>query len=274
MAADELVEIMEIIGRLDRQNYLMEKRYEILKSMICDIYDEIISQKKVCPICKSEIRCYIPYGKPMRYHAQCPVCLGAERERLLARYLDLYWGSKIAHNVDREGGKVKLLHFAPELGFHQRFHNMEEVDYYPVDINADYPYHIVQTVDITNIPYPDDYFDLVICFHVMQYVGDEKTALEEVRRVLKHKGTAIFCDNINSDLTKILEKTEYNTPELREEKYGNRQYVRRYGTDYAKRLGEVWGKDHITTYSVNELDPKEVEKYYLLRGEELCIYKK
>ena len=50
--------------------------------------------------------------------------------------------------------------------------------------------------------------------------------------------------------------------------------MRRYGTDYAKRLGEVGGKDHITTYSVNELDPKEVEKYYLLRGEELCIYKK
>ena len=50
--------------------------------------------------------------------------------------------------------------------------------------------------------------------------------------------------------------------------------MRRFGTDNAKRLGEVWGKDHITTYSVNELDPKEVEKYYLLRGEELCIYKK
>lgn len=78
------METKEIIEQLERQNYLMEKRYEILKSMICDIYDEVMPQKKICPICKREIRCYIPYGTPkMRYHAQCPVCLGAERERLL-----------------------------------------------------------------------------------------------------------------------------------------------------------------------------------------------
>ena len=86
------METKDIIEMLERQNYLMEKRYEILKSMICDIYDEVIPTKKVCPICKSEIRCYIPYGKPkMRYHAQCPVCLGVERERLLARYLEINW---------------------------------------------------------------------------------------------------------------------------------------------------------------------------------------
>lgn len=97
------MESKEIIARLERQNYLMEKRYEILKSMICDIYDEVIPQKKVCPICKSEIRCYIPYGTPkLRYHAQCPVCLGAERERLLARYLELHWENLTAHKSARE----------------------------------------------------------------------------------------------------------------------------------------------------------------------------
>ena len=41
------MESQEIIARLERQNYLMEKRYEILKSMICDIYDEVIPQQKV-----------------------------------------------------------------------------------------------------------------------------------------------------------------------------------------------------------------------------------
>lgn len=264
----------EIIEMLERQNYLMEKRYEILKSMICDIYDEVVSVKKVCPICKSEIRCYIPYGNPkLRYHAQCPVCLGVERERLLARYLELNWEKLIDDKIRAGRKKIRLLHFAPEWGFYQQFQNMDKIDYYPVDFNPDYPYPIVKTVDITNIPYPDDYFDLIICFHVLQNVTDEKKALMEVKRVLNNNGNAIFCDNVYSDLEETLEDKKYNTPELRKEYYGNEQYVRRYGLDYMERLSSVWGKN-IEKYSVDALDSSEIEKYYLRRGEELCIYTK
>ena len=268
------MESQEIIARLERQNYLMEKRYEILKSMICDIYDEVMPQKKICPICKREIRCYIPYGTPkMRYHAQCPVCLGAERERLLARYLELHWEDLAAHNIAR-GEKMKVLHFAPEWGFYQRFSSGEYIDYYPVDINPDFPYPIVKAVNITDIPYPDDYFDLIICFHVLQNVKDERKALKEVKRVLADNGSAIFCDNVNQELENTLEDDKYNTPELREQYYGNAQYVRGYGKDYIERLGSIWGRNHIVKYSVDELDANEIKKYYLRQGEEICIYKK
>ncbi len=267
------METNEIIERLERQNYLMEKRYEILKSMICDLYDEVIPQKKVCPICKSEIRCYIPYGKPkMRYHAQCPVCLGAERERLLARYLELHWEDLTGHRT-RAGEKIRLLHVAPELGFYKRFQDREDIEYYPVDFNPNYPYPIVKTVDITDIPYPEDSFDLIICIHVLQYVEDEKRGLEEIHRVLGHGGSAVFCDNVNPALEKTLEDKAYDTPKLREEYYGNAQYVRRYGRDYKERLGSVWGNE-IVRYRVDDLDPEEIKNYYLRHGEELCIYTK
>ncbi len=268
------MEAKEIIEMLERQNYLMEKRYEILKSMICDIYDEVITEKKICPVCKSEIRCYIPYGKPkMRYHAQCPVCFGVERERLLARYLETNWENLVVHKISTEKKKIKLLHFAPELGFYQKFQNMEEIEYYPVDFNPDYPYPIVKAVDITDIPYPDNYFDIIICFHVLQNVEDEKKALREVKRVLNNNGNAIFCDNVNPSLEETLEDNKYDTPELREEYYGNAQYARRYGLDYIKRLSSVWG-NNIEKYSVDALDSSEIEKYYLKHGEEICIYTK
>ena len=260
------MESQEIIARLERQNYLMEKRYEILKSMICDIYDEVIPQKKVCPICKSEIRCYIPYGTPkLRYHAQCPVCLGVERERLLARYLELHWENLAARKISR-GEPVKLLHFAPEGVFYQHFKDNKNIDYYPVDFNPDFPYHIVKAVDITDIPYPNDYFDLIICFHVLQNVTDEKKALKEVKRVLGPNGSAIFCDNINQELEATLEDEKYDTSELREQYYGNGQYVRGYGRDYIDRLGSVWGRNNIVKYSVDELSAEEVKKNYLRRG--------
>lgn len=267
------METKEIIERLERQNYVMEKRYEILKSMICDIYDEIIPHKKICPICKSEIRCYIPYGKPMRYHAQCPVCLGAERERLLARFLDMNWDN-LTGSENKSAGKIRLLHFAPELGFHQRFSSMKDVEYYPVDFNPNYPFDIVNVVDITDIPYPDNYFDLIICFHVLQYVKDEGKALDEVKRVLAPEGNAIFCDNINQILETTLESDRYSTPALKEQYYGNAQYVRRYGRDYLERLSNVWERENISKYSVDELEEDEISKYFLLCGEEIYIYKK
>lgn len=268
------MEMNEIIKILKHQNYLMEKRYEILKSMVCDIYDEVISEKKVCPICKKEIRCYVPYGKPkMRYNAQCPECLGAERERLLARYLDLNWHHLVEEKLSTGKEKIRLLHIAPELGFYNRFQNIEEIEYYPVDFNPNYPYPIVKVVDITNIPYPDNYFDLIICFHVLQNVEDEKKALMEVKRVLNENGNAIFCDNVNTDFEKTLEKAEFNSPELRDKNYGNEQYVRRYGRDYMQRLMSVWGRN-VEKYSVDMLEESEIEKYYLKRGEEICIYTK
>ena len=208
----------------------------------------------------------------MRYHAQCPVCLGAERERLLARYLELYWEDLTGHKT-RAGEKIRLLHIAPELGFYQRFQNWEDIEYYPVDFNPDYPYPIVKAVDITDIPYPKESFDLIICFHVLQNVEDETKALEEIKRVLSQNGSAIFCDNVNPDLEKTLEDEAYDTPEKREEHYGNAQYARRYGRDYRERLGSVWG-DAVVKYSVDGLDPEEIRKYSLRRGEELCIYTK
>ena len=128
-------------------------------------------------------------------------------------------------------------------------------------------------MDITDIPYPDDSFDLIICIHVLQYVEDEKRGLEEIHRVLGHGGSAVFCDNVNPALEKTLEDKAYDTPKLREEYYGNAQYVRRYGRDYKERLGSVWGNE-IVRYRVDDLDPEEIKNYYLRHGEELCIYTK
>ena len=77
----------------------------------------------------------------------------------------------------------------------------------------------------------------------------------------------------NTSQVKTLEDEAYDTPEKREEHYGNAQYARRYGRDYRERLGSVWG-DAVVKYSVDGLDPEEIRKYSLRRGEELCIYTK
>jgi SAM-dependent methyltransferase len=42
--------------------------------------------------------------------------------------------------------------------------------------------------DITRLPFPDDFFDIVVCSEVMEHVPDEKKAASEIARVLKPGG--------------------------------------------------------------------------------------
>lgn len=46
--------------------------------------------------------------------------------------------------------------------------------------------------DVDNIPFPDSYFNVVICAGVMEYLPDEISALNEMKRVLKSEGILIF----------------------------------------------------------------------------------
>jgi SAM-dependent methyltransferase len=45
--------------------------------------------------------------------------------------------------------------------------------------------------DITNLPFPDHYFNMVICSEVLEHIPDQHTAIKEIIRVLKPKGDLI-----------------------------------------------------------------------------------
>ncbi|MCJ7833170.1 MAG: class I SAM-dependent methyltransferase [Deltaproteobacteria bacterium] len=45
--------------------------------------------------------------------------------------------------------------------------------------------------DITNLPFPDDFFDMVICSEVLEHIPDQHTAVKEVTRVLRPGGDLI-----------------------------------------------------------------------------------
>jgi ubiquinone/menaquinone biosynthesis C-methylase UbiE len=46
--------------------------------------------------------------------------------------------------------------------------------------------------DIDRLPFPDSYFDAVICVGVLEYLEDEQNTLQELYRVLKPQGAIIF----------------------------------------------------------------------------------
>jgi ubiquinone/menaquinone biosynthesis C-methylase UbiE len=63
---------------------------------------------------------------------------------------------------------------------------------------------ISQKVDIQNIPFPDNCFDVVIANHMLYHVPDLPKALTEVRRVLKSGGKFYAATNGNGGMRPYL----------------------------------------------------------------------
>ena len=179
-----------------------------------------------CPICEKSFRKFLPYGRIPRNNALCPSCLALERHRVLWLYL------KKSTNFFTE--KLKMLHIAPEICFIARFKKMPNLDYITGDIES--PLADIE-MDIHNIPFNDDTFDVIFCNHVLEHVKNDILAMEEIKRVLKPGGWAI----LQIPLFYPLSETTYEddsiiNPKDREREFGQDDHVRMYGKDFSQRI--------------------------------------
>ena len=83
----------------------------------------------------------------------------------------------------------KVLHIAPEQAFYKRFKEIRFWDYLTLDLRS--PIADIKA-DITNLPFDENVFDLIICNHVLEHIQDDKIAMKEIYRVLKKNGVAIM----------------------------------------------------------------------------------
>lgn len=256
----------------DAINYLQSKGF---KTILClDRQDFWLSDigvqnhnpegQKICPVCGNELKVYFPYGAHIRFNADCPWCASKERHRAYW----LYWNKIGLFN----GKCMKLLHFAPEKIFYDKISNLDYVEYYPVDIDPD-KYGVKKKVDIMDIPYGDNMFDIIICNHVLEHIPDEEKALFELKRVLKKNGVAFLNVPVYEDYETTLENIDYNTPELRLKYYGQSDHVRRYGRDYSERLKRAGFivKDILISKDYSE---EELNRYGLGRREHMWEFHK
>jgi ubiquinone/menaquinone biosynthesis C-methylase UbiE len=47
-------------------------------------------------------------------------------------------------------------------------------------------------IDITNIKFKNNYFDFIICNHILEHIQDDKKAMSEIFRVLRPGGEVIL----------------------------------------------------------------------------------
>jgi SAM-dependent methyltransferase len=231
-----------------------------------------------CPFCKHHFRKMLPggfklpitkekqiIGSGYRKNCVCPRCFSTDRDRLIYLYL-----TKETNIFDK---KIKLLHVAPESSLRYIFRNSQNIDYYTgIKFHEGFYYSPDTSIlDIENITYPDNEFDVIICNHVLEHVNNDKIAMAELYRVLKPGGWAILQVPISNSLKETYENPEIIDPEGREKHFGQFDHVRLYAKDYKDRLSEAGFKVKIFSPLNENGDDQMIKKYAINPEENLYI---
>ena len=226
------------------------------------IYPIYLGNQFYCNVCNKSFRKFLPKGNVPRENAQCPYCGSLERTRLLTFYLKNE--TKIFEKKNH-----KILHFAPEKPLFKIL-KKTGAEYIDGDINPAYARNII---DITNIQFPQDYFDYIICSHVLGHVKDEIRAIKELRRVIKTSGEIFILTLLNSNSEKTYENPAIISEDERLEAYGESDLCRLHGAlDFEKKLQKNGFLVERIDYRKN-FSPEINEKFRLGNGQREIIFK-
>tara|TARA_B100000678_G_scaffold88812_1_gene73820 strand:+ start:5769 stop:6533 length:765 start_codon:yes stop_codon:yes gene_type:complete len=215
------------------------------------------------PIDNSNYSKFLSYGyKRIRKNALCPGTLSLERHRLLWLYLD--------NETNFLNSSLKVLHVAPEQVFYKKFKKLKNWDYLTFDLNS--PIADIKG-DLTSTNFKDESFDLIICNHVLEHIKDDKSALNEIYRVLKYNGISILQVPINVRREKTFEDSTIKSKIQREKYFGQYDHVREYGLDFKDRVEQSGFKVQMINYS-KKISKDLIIKYGLMKNDLIPIAKK
>jgi SAM-dependent methyltransferase len=201
-----------------------------------------------CPCCGGSWRRFA------RVHDEsdraCWSCGSLERDRLLWLFLDGR-GDLLRPGMD-------VLHVAPEPPLQTRLRELPEARYVSGDLDS--PLADVR-LDVTDVQFADQSFDLVVCNHVLEHVPDDGRAMRELHRVLRPGGLAILLvPDVRSEQT--FEDPSVTDPDERRRLFGQDDHVRVYGWDYLDRLRAA-GFEVEVVQMEEELGAEAVERHRL-----------
>jgi SAM-dependent methyltransferase len=184
------------------------------------------------------IKKFVEFGiVQKREDAKCKRCGALERHRLVWLYFkrmtDLF-----------DGRPKNMLHIAPERAFENLLKCHLSSGYFTADLHSS---RAMIRMDITNISFADETFDVICCSHVLEHIPDDRRAIRELHRVLKSNGWAVLLVPITADRT--FEDPSITDPTDRLRLFGQKNHVRRYGPDFVERLKEAGLKVKVTAPS-------------------------
>ena len=214
-----------------------------------------------CPCCGGRFSRFMP-GLSHRETRVCPRCGAQERHRALWLYMrertDLFARPQLS-----------ILHWAPEYALQRSLSELPNAAYVSADLEGS---EAMQHMDMTDVPFKDGAFDLIVCVHVLEHVPDDRQAMREMVRVLRPGGVALLLVPIVLEQP-TLEDPAVVTPAQRKEAYWQEDHVRLYGADFPDRLREE-GFDVTVDGWIRTLDETTLERYGLFPLEDIYVCEK
>lgn len=225
--------------------------------------------KHFCDMCGSKVRTFLQNGWDIpilserrviggmpRAGDRCPVCHSQDRTRLMRLYLE--------RETQIGEASQSVLHVAPDLGLVLWFKRLENVAYTSCDLSPRRYRHVPNFIvaDLTDLPFKDKTFDLVICSHVLEHVPNDKAAMSELHRVTKLGGVVLALTPLATDEQPTDEAPDMTDPAERERRFGQWDHVRLYHrADFIRRL-EAAGFD-VSLWDPYTHDGTQAEKWHL-----------
>jgi SAM-dependent methyltransferase len=155
--------------------------------------------------------------------------------------------------------QLRVLHFAPERIFEKWLGSQPNLEYVSTDLERA---RATVKADITDLPFPDDSFDVILCSHVLEHVVDDRKAMRELYRVLRPGGWALVLVPIDFSRRETFEDPAVVAPADRERLFGQADHVRVYGRDFTSRLEDAGFTVRVEDYT-RELGESEARRYGL-----------
>lgn len=194
---------------------------------------------RFCAACRRRDVVFTP-GPGGRPGAACAWCRSLERHRFLALLL--------AALGPRVTGATTVLDIAPQARVHAllREHATAAL-HVGLDLHADLDVDV--RGDVTRLPLRAGSVDLLVCYHVLEHVPDDATAMAELRRVLAPAGTGLLQVPYRPTARTDEDPTAPVAERVR--RFGQADHVRWYGGDFDDRL-------RAAGLLVQRVDPAEV----------------
>lgn len=200
--------------------------------------------QNICAVCEQQVENWLPHphrfdrsflehiepiGSTLERHL-CPKCGCNDRERHVWLYLAF---SGLLENASQ----MRILHIAPEAGIEPRIRRLAPLEYVAGDLFPRTPGH--RKIDVEALDFPDGYFDLIICNHVLEHVNDPAAALAQFHRCLKPGGHLVAQTPYSPVLKYTFELTRAPSAQFATRYFGQADHVRFFGANIAESFHAV-----------------------------------
>ena len=209
---------------------IIRRNERILRSVVATSYR---GDEHECNICNFKMSKFITLENGNKL---CPKCGSLPRTRRL-------WNL-----IENEIEGKEILHFSPSKSMTSKIRNANTKRYVTTDYEDEF--EADKKYDIQSINVSDNSFDIVICYHVLEHIPDDRKAMGELYRILKIGGKCFIQTPFKDG--EIYEDDSIVTPEGKLKHFGQKDHLRIYSAEGLKqRLEEVGFEVEIMTFETD-----------------------